>query len=552
MREWLRLTWGRLAADWRTKPALLAAAVATTVAARLYNLNRSYEVFGDEISYLRLGQSVMEHLRVELYGSAFLLHPPGFFFVEALWFRLFPLRGTLVQEIYSARYLNVALAVVSVVALYYAVRAVSGAGAGFVAAFLFALDPYVIRTNSRLFIETAAVMWVLLGLAVILPAIMHEKRATRPRLAVAAAAFGLAILTKDVAVFISVVPLLVCAALGWGLARRASLAVAAGAAVPYVIYVGIIAGVGLFPEFLDDKLFGGMRLLGVLQVTGFHKAGSVSFTDALAQQLVSLASTYAMLVAGWLFATTFLLVARVKRRNGNRLIAAFLLSVGALSVYVIFIGTLEDQMFYFPLILDVLGVAVALAQLPEWLRTRSTRAAARLSETAARRPRAVAPLEMLWWTARARASAVAPAVAAVCIASLIAFSTIAWFRTHTTPDDGYEQMLAWAHNLPVGTSIATTNDVQSFILADRFRTGVWSTPQTVCANNATYVVLSEKMLDNGYSMATPEFAAWLSANATVVYSTHTPSLGLLIVYRFPGSWPVHCPSVLAYRGGPVA
>lgn len=525
MLERLRSTVASLRADRRFTPAVFAVAVITTAASRLYNLNRSYEVFGDEISYLRLGQSVAEHLRVDLYGSPFLLHPPGFFFLEALWLRVFAVHGTLLQEVYAARYLNVAVAIASVVALFFAVRSVAGNGAGLIATFLFALDPYVIRTNSRLFIESAAVMWVLIGLAVILPAIVGSRRATVSRVAVAAAAFGLAILTKDVAVFISVVPLLVCAALGWGLSRRVSLGLAVGAAAPYLVYVGVIAAVGLFPEFLDEKLFGGMRLLGFLQVTGFHKAGNVSFADALAQQLTSLGSTYTTLVAGWLFATAFLLFARTETRNANRFLATFLVSVGALSVYVIFIGTLEDQMFYFPLVLDVLGVAVGITQLPGWLRRRGDRTVARVT-----------------------APALAAAVAAVTVASLLAFSGVAWFVTHTTADDGYQQMLAWSHRLPNGTTVATTNDVQAFLLAERFRTGVWSTPQSVCTNNAIYVVLSEKMLENGYSRATPQFAEWLKTNAAVAYSTDTPSLGLLIVYQFPGSWPAQCPSVLAFRG----
>lgn len=495
----------------------LATVFIATPALRLYNLDRSYEVFIDEVSYLQLGKGVASNLHVDLYGTPFLLHPPAFFLLEAAWLRIFPVHGDLLHEVYALRYLNVVLAAVSAVALFFAARAVSGNLAGLIAAVIFALDPYAVRTNSRILLETASMMWVLVGLAVILPAVVDRRRATTARLAIASLAFGLGILTKDVTVFVSTIPLIACAVLGWGLPRRTSLVVAAGTAVPYLLYTGVLGAVGLFPSFVHEKLVGAQRLLGLVQVTGYHKAGSISFGQALIQQLPTLGSSYVMLVGGWVLATVFLVLARrVRHRRANRFVAAFLLSVGALSVYAVFFGTLEDQMFYFPLVLDILGVALAVTQLPEWLRSRRSD----------------------------RASNAAPAVVAACLVLMLAFSGYAWGRTHSTPDNGYEQMLKWSRRLDSGTVFSTTNEVQAFLLSDHFRAGVWSTPQAICVNNVSYVVFSEKLQANGFTRASPAFAAWLTANANVAYSTDTPSLGRLVVYRFKKPWPTQCPAQL--------
>jgi dolichyl-phosphate-mannose-protein mannosyltransferase len=502
---------------WSPWILVFAAVFIATPVTRLYNLDRSYEVFVDEVSYLHIGQNVATKLRVDLYGAPFLLHPPAYFLLEGIWLRLFPTHGDLLHQVYALRYLNVVLAMVTVVALYFAARAVAGNGAGLIAAILFALDPYAVRTNSRILLETAAMMWVLLGLAVILPAIVQPQRATRTRLATAALAFGLGILTKDVTVFVSIVPLLICAIVGWGLPRRTSLLVAAGGAVPYLLYTGVLGAVGLFPSFLHEKLLGGSRLLGLVQVTGYHKAGSISFEQALLQQLPTLGSTYVMLIGGWVFATAFLILARgTRQQNANRFVGAFLVSVGALSVYAVLVGTLEDQMFYFPLVLDILGVALAVTQLPEWLRSRDDHAQTN--------------------------PGLAPAIAAGCLALILVFSGFAWVRTHTTPDDGYARMIRWARVQRPGSVFSTTNEVQAFLLSDHFRSGVWATPQEVCANDVSFVVVSDKLQSNGFTRASRTFLVWLKANATVAYSTETPSLGRLVVYKFARPWPAQCPA----------
>ncbi len=98
----------------------------------------------------------------------------------------------------------------------------AGALAGIVAGVLYALDPFIMRFDGRLFLEAPTLFWVATGVLIF---IVRET----PRTAIlAGVAFGLALLTKDTAAYLTVLPLLLIAAFVpvEGLRRRALTAVA--------------------------------------------------------------------------------------------------------------------------------------------------------------------------------------------------------------------------------------------------------------------------------------------------------------------------------------
>ena len=87
-----------------------------TAVLRGIGLARAYDVFVDEITYVRLGESLAFHLSVNLYDEPLYLHPPAFFALEAVPLRLLGSTDAQVLDVVLAmRWLNVALAAVSAI-----------------------------------------------------------------------------------------------------------------------------------------------------------------------------------------------------------------------------------------------------------------------------------------------------------------------------------------------------------------------------------------------------------------------------------------------------
>ena len=269
-------------------PALLVGVV--TFGLRALNLDRSYDIFIDEVTYLRIGQGLAANGQVMLYGKTFHLHPPAFFFIEAAYLRMLPPAGTVIDLIYRVRYLNVIFAGLSGIMLFLIGRRIGGWSAGLGAATFFALDGFIIKMNSYILLDTSALFWILTGYWLLLGAVDDERR-VRPlrqllagcwllaalhtrrvmRLAWHSLAlvgtfgarlltldwlslaelqrgqslhwwrsiaigvvFGLALLTKDMTAFLSLLPLGVCFVLNRLLARRTAFVIGSTTLLTYL------------------------------------------------------------------------------------------------------------------------------------------------------------------------------------------------------------------------------------------------------------------------------------------------------------------------------
>ncbi len=481
-------------------PALLVAVA--TILLRAINLGRSWDIFVDEISYLRLSQSVAQDLTVKLYGGTFYLHPPAFFFVQAGWLRLLRPSGPVIEQVYAVRPLVVLLAAASAVLLYSLARRLGGPLSAAAAAVIFALDPYVIRTNSRDMLETPALFWVLAGYALVFPAIPSGDPRGHPpfpawRALAAGVAFGLAVLTKDMMVFLTLLPLAICFALNWALPRRATLLVAAVAVATYLPYLLIIMAVGEWGRFGDQKLRGLYRFLGLVKESGFKRQGGPSLTRSILANLDQFGTTYVLLGAG-LVALVILLL---HGDRAQRLLLAWATSAYVLLAYSIGFGTIEEQFFYFLTVPCILATSVSVAII------------LRLGRPADR-----------WW----RPVRLLLAFAGIVFVSWTAF---AWLRTHTTPDNGYERARAYLDaNVPIGSRIAVTTEPAVFLM-DGYESGSWATIEEVQGNRAEYVLVSTKEIISGLGYARPDFYDWLIAHGEVVFRFRGRTNGDLLIYR---------------------
>ena len=190
-----------------TPAGLAATAFLVALALRLVFVDRAWDIFVDEITYLAIARNIAEGRGLTLYGAPFFLHPPAFMIVEGAITSLTGLPAHLVDQVQAVRVINVVLGSIAASAIFLLARRVAGTPAGVLAALFYGIDAFVIRTNSRNYLETFALLWIILGYLVLLGGREDLDRLGRRRAAAAGMAFGVAFLTKDMTFFLSMAPL---------------------------------------------------------------------------------------------------------------------------------------------------------------------------------------------------------------------------------------------------------------------------------------------------------------------------------------------------------
>jgi len=476
-------------------PLLVAGIVAGL---RLYRAGPAYDLFVDEMVYRDLGLSVYSGGFARLPGShLFFLHPPGFFYVEAAWMHLVGRPSALFPALYSLRELNALAAGATGALLVLLGRYLHSVGAGLVAATLFALEPYALRQNGRVLLETVAMDWVLLGYLLLLVA-SRRTGAAATRMAVAAGlCFGLAVLSKDYLAIVTLLPLAALGWTGWLLTRRAAVWATVMTAAPYYLYFLVSLQQRHAEQLVGSKTTGIQRLLGIVKTTGFKHTGAPSLTSTLAAQALTFGGTYVLLAVGAVLA---LLLLRADRPE-LRLQGLFHVSAGLLLAYSVTLGTLEEQFLYLLIVPTLLTVGIWLVRL---LSSRSTVAAA----------------------------------LGVLLVAVVVLDARSYLQVRTSRDDGYARLLGYLRaHVPGGTAIAVLDGTAELMLRGQYDGGPWGSPQARADHGARYLIVPVKEARQGYSYAPPADIfgpdGYLTGG-TLVFSAPGRTHEAVQLYRFPG------------------
>lgn len=478
-----------------------------TMSLRAIDLHEAYDIFLDEITYLFISESVAANEGVRLHGETFYLHPPAFFYVEGAYVSLFQPLGDLVQRVYAVRALNVLFAGASGALLFLIGRGAAGTAAGFLAVLIYALDPLSIRLASRNMLEVAAMTWVLAGLLIVMLFATGQRRNRPSKWSIVAAGslFGFAMLTKDMMVFLTLLPLGICFVFQLCLKRRTALAIGFIAILVYGIHPvsAFLSGDGA--RFVEKKSRGLARLVGLVQETGFNRAVSPGLFRAVLEKLGEFGSTYL------LFALGMLALLYLWKRSGDRsrIVSIWAASAYILMGYLIPVGTLESQFFYYLLVPALLATTIAAVHL---FREK---------------------------VAGAVSSRLLLAVVAT-ISLIILWSAAQWVRFRVTPDNGYERVLAFvASEIPPEMKVAATSETAQFLLDDR-ASGPWSswyTLEALAEHRPDYLIVSERQLEWDYGDLALPLLDWMEENGKPVFSfTGRTNEQLIIYFLPPASW----------------
>lgn len=478
---------------------------AVTGALRMINLSRSFDVYYDELVYLRISQDVAQTMHLTFDGTTpVYLHPPLFFILEAAVLKVFSPAGNVVHQIYAVRYLNATLASLSAVALFLLGRRAVNWRAGVVTAAIFALDPFITRINSRNLLQTSAIFFVLVGYCFMLYSV--DRPFSWRRALGVGVAFGAALLSNEPVAFLTLLPLGVCFLLNWSIPRLSALLSGVLACLVYAVYPLMSALDGEWAAFQDQKLTGIYRLIGLERTTGFGRPHGPSFSAAISLDLSQFGTTYALIGLGAV-AVCFLLA---QRGPAVRLVGIWGASAYLLQGYSIKFGTNEEQYFYYLIVLAIPAnvMAAALIVRSPWLKRPSH----------------------LW----------AHGVAAFLLFAILAWSSRAWAVTHSTPDNGYERLSSYLEqHVPPHSRIAAATLTSVVLLRYYYdyMSGFWQTPEQVQSHHAQYVVISPGLIAKGYE-GTPALRDWLAHHARLLFAFVGPSSGLLDLYRIPPERPV--------------
>jgi 4-amino-4-deoxy-L-arabinose transferase-like glycosyltransferase len=474
-------------------PVLLLGLIAFAV--RAVGVHSGFELWVDEMVYSDLGNSVARGDLPNLPNGYFFLHPPGMFLVEGVVIKAFGL-GDLdpASRVWALRWLTIALGALSVMLMFLIVQRIVGRLPAWFAAAVMIFEPFVLRNNSRVFLETLGGLFVLAGLL----ALVHHMTAggardTRVVLPVTAGAFfGLAIMTKDVYALYVFLPVLLAIFWRQTLALREALLVLAATVTPYALYLLFLFAAGRLGAWVEAKAQGIARTFGGTVTSGYNAPNAPSLVDRLVDLVGHYGTSYMLLA---ICPLAGLLVVRSARPE-RRMIGLTALCMGAFGVYSAGFGTFEEQYGYGIMLASITAMAVAIVEARE------------------RRPRLRRPI-------------------AVVTAMFVVFAVGLGVRTELTTDNGFQQFHEWvaAGNLPADAKVGVTNGTAHWMYARDPRFGVWVSPKEMRDAGAQYILTQSLTTRQGYDYAVPGLIDWLEANGTPVFRADGPNNGATVLYR---------------------
>ncbi len=462
------------------------------LAFRVTGVQQANDVFIDEVTYADMARQLAAGQMPSTSGSPFFLHPPGSYALNSLVIRIMGLNGHPMDLALQLRWFNAFLGVATVIVCFQLVRRLVGPGPATVAGIILASDPFVLRMDGRLMMETPTGLAVLSGWLLVLLLLKRDRGRTRLLLEIAAGlVFGLAIVMKDMTAVFTVVPLLAGVLWRRTVPPLTALRIIGCSTVPYLIYLSLITAGGLLPQFLEQKSVGVLRMAGVVQMTGFNSVPGVGLVDRLVELMGRFGTSYVLLglsiVAGALAAASPLVERRV--------IGLFSLITGLVGVYSVFFGAAEEQFGYCVVLAALVSTPVAAVMVVTWR----------------------------------------PCLRGVVAAVVVVMTGLGLFlgvQARSVVDDGLVRARAFMNTeLPSSAIVGLTSVTGEFALLPHEGWEVLPSLQSLRDRNAEYVLTQGRQLGQGYGYASPAFLDWLQNNAQPVFTFYGPTSGDTVVWK---------------------
>jgi 4-amino-4-deoxy-L-arabinose transferase-like glycosyltransferase len=421
-------------------------------------------------------------------GRPFLLHPPLSLLINGLAVHLFHISGSPIDVVLSLRWVNALIGAITVALVFALVRTVVGQAPALAAAAVVAFDPFVLRNNGRVLIDTPAVLFLVAAWLVLLRTAKSRSRwVSIPGELLAGLLLGAALVTKDMTVVPGALAALL--ALAWRRTLRlgTALRLVVVSLLPYAAYLGYLRAHRMLPLWLDDKSSGVLRMIGVQQETGFNSV-PVSLSQRVVEEIPRFGTSYALLA----LAVVAGVIAALSPVAAQRLVGIVATCAGLMGAYALIAGAAEEQFGYYVVVLAVPAFAVAVPMVARRLRL----------------------------PGHAVASLVGLFVGATCIFGM---------ESRFVVDDGFARAAAWMEDgLPPGADVAVTGPTAQYAFPGY---DVSDSLAALEEHDNDYALTSSAPLLQGYGYASPQLLEWLRENARPVFEFSGPSNGNTVVWR---------------------
>ncbi|MEJ2870566.1 hypothetical protein WCD74_22565 [Actinomycetospora sp. OC33-EN08] len=478
--------------------ALVVAAVSAVPI--LWNIGSSPDTMFDEVSYVMAMRNIALGGDYTWSNQPVFVHPPLSFVLQGGWQWLWGLADADLESSVRGARVFAGLATVGIVVLtaLIARRLMTHASprrravlTGIVVA-LAATDPIMLRYLRMAIIEPFSVA---LSLLVLYLAMRLDTRRPAVYVPLIGSLTGLALLTKEMSVFLVATPL-VSAVLARDVrrAKRALGALAVGGAV-WLAFPAWAIGLGLGRAFADEKLLLFYRLLGIVQTTGWNRPGfsSGSLLEATAIAGRDYGTSYLVLLGGGL-ALAWLLLRRPD--GGSRWLLAWLVTSYGFGVYMVAFGSLNEHLFVYLVPAAVVGAVLVGDAVVA--RTRPARIAA---------------------------------LALVVVA--VGFSLGGWVRNDAIDGDGVFRSAAFLRDTRAACDVVNgigDSGKWAPLLPGRELTD-FGTGQAAASHGVHLFFVSGK--DPAVGNALPELPAWITSRGTRLASFPSATYGGLELWEVP-------------------
>lgn len=524
----------------RIPSAVLALAIfVASVLLGSWRIGETIDINSDEATYAIESVALYQTGMTRWNGAPFLVHPPAFFSVEALYFRLRGIgSGPLFQRLVAApytigvallppdapptdddvfhaivagRYLSVVYGAGVVVLLFLLGLQLGGRRIGLAAAALAVIDPYLLRRNHYNMLEPLTTLFGLAMLLVYARALDQPGPARRRRYLLAAGLLlGLALLSKEIAVLYTL-PLLVHALLFRRAGIRDLLAVGGLAAAIYALFPLWAALSGNFALWWSTKTWLFQRLVGVIHDTGITRPGK-SLTNPSLGTIADYWTSFTILGLAGVLAALWVVVylRRGLRDPGSDLLAAVILGGYGFFIAVWRLGgVLNEQFFYLIMPLAILAVIYAGARWRGYWQQ--------------------ATAGMRWARGLTRAAGLGTVLLAGLGVLLLYDLGHGILRYGFSRDDSYAQVDGYlARTLPPGAGVVGRDALDLYLLPRNpvyvisflANTAESFVPLNIAEKQVPVAILNEQALAEHYNGANEIFYNWVQENGDRLTTFH--------------------------------
>ena len=142
-------------------------------------------------------------------------------------------------------------------------------------------------------------------------------------------------------------------------------------------------------------------------------------------------------------------------------------------------------------------------------------------------------LQSRWFTSDLRRQRVVGSAIAGVLALVLAMDALAWSRTRFEPDDAHQEAVEWLRShVPPGEGVAyVAVQTEMALEGTGIRAFPLDAPDRMAASNVTYLVVLEKLVNQGYADATPADVRWYAERGTTVFRDRGRSYDTVTVLR---------------------